>query len=1033
MLFLDSIARATAERQKIIDACTEKKKPFEDANSKISEATELYNFFNTNYENSDVLLLRLSAFLREDEYTDDSFFESSTDELSDIFKIKQELVECGRIELNKLCHPKLNFSMDMANIYALPEFDPIVDQFQLGKLIKIEIRKGYVRRSRLMQVNINFEDFSDFSCEFGELTSLISQSDIHADLLSQAVQAGKSVASNASYWNKGSDTSIKLDSKIQQGLLDAATAIKSIDDTQNVVIDKYGIHLQKKDPDTGEIDDKQGWIVNNQFLYSDDAFKTTKSVFGEYSVGDKNYWGLLAEAVIAGYIEGSQIKGGIIQIGDLGNDKYSFEVDEDGNVSMLGGEVKFSKDTNSLGEAVIETKSTIEKTADEIRAEVSSTKTDLEGQISETNSLISQTAGEIRTEVNNKTTDLQGQINTTNSTISQTASQIRSEVSSVKSGLEGQISETNSKITQTAGEIRSEVDSKTKGLQGQIDTANSKITQNANGITAEVTRATGVENGLNSRLSTAEQKITADAIVSTVTSSQTYKNNLNSKANQSDLTNLTNRVSSAEQKITADAIVSTVTSSQTYKNNLNSKANQSDVSNLTNRVSTAEQKITSDAIVSTVTSSSTYKNNLNSKVSSNSIISTINQSAESISISANKINLHGLVTANSNFKILTDGSIEAKNAKISGSITATSGVIGGCTIDSAGKLQVPSANITGTLTASQIDATNLHVKAANIDGTITATSISASNITAGTNSSAITFNGSFTAPNATITGNITATTGNIGGWVVGDFVDGDGRYTNSLYRDTGNYRVFLRSDYSLESDTVLGIKKYSTANKTDGGTYMFYIQHDGYLVAKSGSFSRDITIGGRSISAWMDGDGYISNIKATSGSIGGWNISTSYISGTSGSYTVSIKPSGCSAYNSSYAHDYTSSWYNIVQAGNSWANSSSDLNIKNSISSIDSYDVMFDNLKPCRYKYNYGTSNRYHTGFIAQEVVSAIESAGLTTQDFAGVIHLTAPDENGSEWMLRRDEFVALNTWQIQKLKHRVAELEDKIKKLEQI
>jgi hypothetical protein len=85
---------------------------------------------------------------------------------------------------------------------------------------------------------------------------------------------------------------------------------------------------------------------------------------------------------------------------------------------------------------------------------------------------------------------------------------------------------------------------------------------------------------------------------------------------------------------------------------------------------------------------------------------------------------------------------------------------------------------------------------------------------------------------------------------------------------------------------------------------------------------------------------------------------------------------------------------------------------------------MFDNLKPCRYKYNYGTSDRYHTGFIAQEIVSAIESAGLTTQDFAGVIHLEKPDENGSEWMLRRDEFVALNTWQIQKLKQRVSELE---------
>lgn len=55
----------------------------------------------------------------------------------------------------------------------------------------------------------------------------------------------------------------------------------------------------------------------------------------------------------------------------------------------------------------------------------------------------------------------------------------------------------------------------------------------------------------------------------------------------------------------------------------------------------------------------------------NTISSLINQTATTIKIQAEKIQLEGIVTANSNFKVLLDGSIEAVNAKLSGSITAT--------------------------------------------------------------------------------------------------------------------------------------------------------------------------------------------------------------------------------------------------------------------------------------------------------------------------------------------------------------------------
>lgn len=342
-LFLDSLENSIAKREATIEGYEIQYGELQKQNSNIGNDLLIANNF------TDDQLIRLNAFLREDELQLDDIVETDLDTIADSFKIKQDAMESGRIELNKLCQPQLKFSMSMANIYALPEFEPIVGQFQLGNVIKVGLRDDYIKQSRLLQVDINFDDFSDFACEFGDLTSLRTQSDIHADLLKNAVSAGKQVATSGSYWTKGADQASKIDLKIQQGLIDAATQIKAIDGTQDVSVDKYGIHLRKKNGDGG-YDDKQGWIINNQFLYSDDAFKTVKAVFGEYTVDNEKYWGLLAEAVIAGYIEGSKIKGGTIQIGEYDNEpgRFAFEVDEKGNVSMLGGAVQFTETENSI-------------------------------------------------------------------------------------------------------------------------------------------------------------------------------------------------------------------------------------------------------------------------------------------------------------------------------------------------------------------------------------------------------------------------------------------------------------------------------------------------------------------------------------------------------------------------------------------------------------------------------------------------------------------------------------------------------------
>lgn len=63
-----------------------------------------------------------------------------------------------------------------------------------------------------------------------------------------------------------------------------------------------------------------------------------------------------------------------------------------------------------------------------------------------------------------------------------------------------------------------------------------------------------------------------------------------------------------------------------------------------------------------------------------------------IKLTADNIELEGLVTANQNFKILSDGSIEAKNGKFRGQVNADSGEIGGFTIGSS---MIGTGNETG--------------------------------------------------------------------------------------------------------------------------------------------------------------------------------------------------------------------------------------------------------------------------------------------------------------------------------------------------
>lgn len=135
--------------------------------------------------------------------------------------------------------------------------------------------------------------------------------------------------------------------------------------------------------------------------------------------------------------------------------------------------------------------------------------------------------------------------------------------------------------------------------------------------------------------------------------------------------------------------------------------------------------------------------------------------------------------------------------------------------------------------------------------------------------------------------------------------------------------------------------------------------------------------------------------------------------------------------------------------------SSSDRNQKKDFAEFDErYEKLFAKLKPQLFKFKDGTSDRKHSGFISQDVEEAMLDVGLTAKDFAGfckdikqietgedketgeVFFENVCDENGDpvyNYSLRYEEFIALNTYIIQKQQAEIEALKNELQELKNL
>lgn len=334
---------------------------------------EIQNELNLEAFLGEDLYKEFLNYRREDTYSNPNYISDGLDNAQLIARARNFITEASK-EIVKSGEHQHSISSDLNNLLLIPEFEPIVDYFEVGNWIWFRVDDDLFRL-RLISYTIDFDSLSKINTTFSDLTKGFgSVSDIQS-VINQASSMATSYNALTRQATDGQDAYVFYNTMLEDGLNSALINIKN-NNNEEITYDKYGILAKSYDDITEQYSPEQLRITSNIMAFTDDNWKTVTTAVGKhdytyYDAADKEYktdtdYGLSAKFVNAGYISGSQIIGGEIYSQNYSEDTGSYMDLNSGYFSLGGGEIVNDENGFRIGQ-VIE----LNKETEELRAEVS--------------------------------------------------------------------------------------------------------------------------------------------------------------------------------------------------------------------------------------------------------------------------------------------------------------------------------------------------------------------------------------------------------------------------------------------------------------------------------------------------------------------------------------------------------------------------------------------------------------------------------------------------------------------------------------
>lgn len=248
----------------------------------------------------DTLYKELQLFVREQTLTATSYVATESMTESQITQMKQDLYNYAVDELNRVCYPQFDMTINAVNFPVLKKYEKWTKQLELGDIILIQYSDRDFIKARILSMDLDWEDFTKFSLTISSKTSLtdgyffLKELKNMVDKTSTTVDirgtgySGVTTQANAAYYATQKEF---LDLSLQQIKTNAVDQVVTIDNT-GALFTKTGAP-------------EKLWITNRQILLFEEPegtnLKTPKLAIGKVYVTKNgvttSYYGLSADIV----------------------------------------------------------------------------------------------------------------------------------------------------------------------------------------------------------------------------------------------------------------------------------------------------------------------------------------------------------------------------------------------------------------------------------------------------------------------------------------------------------------------------------------------------------------------------------------------------------------------------------------------------------------------------------------------------------------------------------------------------------------
>lgn len=232
-----------------------------------------------NFENylGEELWLEFAAYRREDTYQNDNYISDGLNN-AELFSNALQFIEVAKKEIYKSATLQHSITASLRNLLVMPEFQPLVDHFEVGNWIRVGIDKK-VYRLRLLDYEIDFDSLDNISITFSDVTET---GNAIADVLDAMGGITSSYGTISRQVNKNQKTSNYVDGWVENGLDVTNTRIISGANNQVQTWDNHGFLCREYEELTDTYDDRQLKILNSTIAITEDNWESVETAVGRF-------------------------------------------------------------------------------------------------------------------------------------------------------------------------------------------------------------------------------------------------------------------------------------------------------------------------------------------------------------------------------------------------------------------------------------------------------------------------------------------------------------------------------------------------------------------------------------------------------------------------------------------------------------------------------------------------------------------------------------------------------------------------------